>query len=112
MERWSDLTLRVDPPPASDLERARTIAERSAQRHGRPRQQVVDEVVAALTARLTDEQTVSEAGQATGEAHPVASDQVPAPTGQQEVAVDQPHGKAKAKARGNQQRGEQTGTSS
>jgi len=60
--RWWDgfarpptFTLSVDPPPPSDTTRVEAIARRSAERHGRPREQVVDEVMASLAERLAPE---------------------------------------------------------
>lgn len=59
--RWWDgfsrpapFTLSVDAPPAIDTDRARAIARHSAERYGRPREQVMEEVRAALAARFAD----------------------------------------------------------
>jgi len=56
--RWWDgrarpaaFSFRVDPPPPDASERARAIAARSAQRYGRPRAEVVGEVMRALAER-------------------------------------------------------------
>ncbi len=60
--RWWDgfarppaFTLSVDPPPPSDTTRVEAIARRSAERHGRDREQVVAEVMDVLAARLAPE---------------------------------------------------------
>jgi len=57
--RWWDgfarppaFTLRVDPPPPADADRVREIARRSAERVGRPREEVIAEITAILAERL------------------------------------------------------------
>jgi hypothetical protein len=51
---WADgrrlptFSLRLDPPPAFDSERLQSIADRSAERFGRPREQVLAEIDRAL----------------------------------------------------------------
>ena len=56
--RWWDgrarppvFSFQVDPPPATVPGRAETIAQRSAARHGRPRDVVVEEITRVLTDR-------------------------------------------------------------
>jgi hypothetical protein len=56
--RWWDgfarpqaFTLQVDPPPALEPGRANAIAARSAERHGRPRDEVVEQVRRTLATR-------------------------------------------------------------
>jgi len=56
--RWWDgrsrpaaFSFRVDPPPPDATDRARSIAHASAVRHGRPRDEVVEEVMRALAER-------------------------------------------------------------
>jgi hypothetical protein len=55
---WSDgrrlptFSLRVNPPMGADRERVRAIAHRSAQRYGRPRDEVAAEIDAALRQHL------------------------------------------------------------
>lgn len=54
---WADgrrlpaFSLHLDPPPPIDRERAESIAWQSAQRFGRPRKEVLDEIDAVLSAR-------------------------------------------------------------
>ena|GEM_PF-7102106 len=59
--RWWDgfarpaaFTLRVDPPPVLDAAAVESIAVRSGERTGRPREEVVAEVTRALAARMRD----------------------------------------------------------
>jgi hypothetical protein len=54
---WADgrrlpaFSVRLDPPPPLDPERVAAIAERSAQRFGRPREEVLKEIDAVFAAR-------------------------------------------------------------
>ena len=83
--RWSSggrhlpvCSLRVDPPPPIDREKVRAIAERSAERIGRPREEVFAEI----------ERTLSERGEAI---RPIVHTQEPArERGRPIVAVTEP----------------------
>ncbi|GMU40147.1 MAG: hypothetical protein AMXMBFR23_10130 [Chloroflexota bacterium] len=114
--RWWDgfgrppaFTLRVDPPPPSDPDRTRAIAERSAQRHGRPRALVAAEIATVLAARFPKEtgdgrelRTDEPAAVASTADPSTGSDGSTSPTGR----TDEPEsGEAeRAVARGNNQR--------
>jgi len=112
--RWWDgfarppaFTLSVDPPPPSDTTRVEAIARRSAERHGREREQVVAEVMDVLAARLAPEPadgrerlTVEELARAMQEAASPLEE--PQPTGRHELPEDS--GTAVKSARGNDRR--------
>ncbi|MGD9894725.1 MAG: hypothetical protein AB7U18_25855, partial [Dehalococcoidia bacterium] len=83
----------VDPPPPSDATRVEGIARRSAERHGRPREQVVDEDMRALAGRLAPEPadgrerlTAEELAIAMEEAASLPEE--PQPTGRYELPED------------------------
>ncbi|GMU40683.1 MAG: hypothetical protein AMXMBFR23_15490 [Chloroflexota bacterium] len=112
--RWWDgfarppaFTLSVNPPPPSDTTRVEAIARRSAERHGRDREQVVAEVMDVLAQRLAPEPpdgrerlTAEELARAMREGTTPLEE--PQPTGRHELPEDS--GTAGKSARGNNRR--------
>ncbi|RJQ07835.1 MAG: hypothetical protein C4558_08915 [Dehalococcoidia bacterium] len=106
--RWWDgrarpaaFSFRVDPPPPDATDRARAIARASAAKHGRPRDEVVEEVMRALAERSPAlEPRATAPGPATGAR--VHQDAAARPTDRVNAALDVPV--APAPGRGNSQR--------
>lgn len=114
--RWWDgfgrppaFTFSVDPPPPSDQRRIQAIADRSARRHGRPRDVVVAEITAVMAERLAldstarrSKKTEEELATASAETSDGEASAATRPTGK----TDQPESVSagKAPARGNRQR--------
>lgn len=111
--RWWDgfarppaFTLSVDPPPPSDGDRVEAIARRSAERHGRQREQVVAEVMGALADRWISQPVDGRERRSVEElardVQAAASPQAPRPTGRNDVTEGT--GAPRTPARGNNRR--------
>jgi len=108
--RWWDgrtrpaaFSFRVDPPPPDATDRARTIALASAAKHGRPRDEVVEEVMRALAERSPAPESRERIPSPAVAAAPVGDHGMAAnSTDRVNAAIDAP--KAPAPARGNNHR--------
>jgi hypothetical protein len=121
--RWWDgharpatFSFRVDAPPPLDRDAAGAIARRSAERVGRPRDEVIAEVERALEARaeaassgnrkrMSQEELTQAAGEAGAAEQQLALPEGggAAPTGREDRPIDSPAGRAR-RQRGNRQR--------
>jgi DNA helicase HerA-like ATPase len=121
--RWWDghgrppaFSFRVDPPPAASPGRAEAIARRSAARYGRPRDEVVEEIMRVLSERSpanppgrrerrSQEELAAEAEKQGGSGPPTAETPLkPQPTAA--ATADRPESESagRASARGNRER--------
>lgn len=100
--RPASFSFRVDPPPPFDADRVHAIAQRSAQRYGRPRAVVTEEISVALSGRIGN---ASARGRLlSGDEVTAASDGSAAPDDRAPVGVDPSTSPVRRARRGQAQR--------
>lgn len=80
-------SLRIDPPPPMNRDRVRAIAARSAERIGRPREQVWVEIESVLASRVPPSPPSKPQGQHSSGDQPAKESAEPEPTGRKDPKV-------------------------